>query len=72
MPSPATASKTSSSVASSSRKIDDALRAEDRPGDLDDRLQQLAVVLLGAEHSRGDGAAQVVAHRLPPTLVAVR
>ena len=47
------------------------LGAEDRAGALDDRLQQLAVVLLRAERSRRDRCAKI-AHRPPPTLFAVR
>ena len=71
-PSPATASNTSSSAASSRRKIEDGLRLEDGTGNVDDRLQELAVVLLGAEHAGRDCCAKLLAHGAPPTFVAVR
>src|SRR4051795_7920126 len=48
------------------------LRAEDRPGDLHDRLQQLGVVLLRSERAGRNRAAKVVGHDSPPTLEEVR
>src|SRR5262249_9227666 len=43
----------------------------DRPGDVDNRLEQLAERILRGQHARRDRRAQVVAHRLPPTFDAV-
>ncbi len=50
------------------------LRAEDRPRDLDDRGEERAERLLGADDAGGDRRAQVrlLGHVPPPTLVAVR
>ena len=50
------------------------LRAEDRPCDFDDRGEQRAEGLLGADDASGDRRAQVrlFGHVAPPTLVAVR
>jgi hypothetical protein len=48
-------------------------RREDRARDLDDRLEQCPVLLLGRHDARRDGGLQVVIrHSLPPTLDAVR
>ncbi len=63
-PSPTTASKTSSSSSSSSSRTDEAFAREDRARDLDDRAEQLAEALLGAEDAGGDGGVQIVAHRV--------
>ena len=48
------------------------LGMEDPARNLDDRLQQLAVIPLGAEDPRRDGAAELLAHESPATFDAVR
>jgi hypothetical protein len=46
---------------------------EDRPGDLDDRAQELPMALLGSQDAGGDRGPQVVSgHRDPIMFVAVR
>ena len=49
-------------------------RAEDRARDLDDRREQRAIRLLGADDARGHGCAEIrlIGHGAPPTFVAVR
>ena len=70
-PSPATASKTSSSALLVEEQDRRRLGAEDRARDLDDRAEQRAVALLRAEHAGRDGRAQLVRRsRAPPTLSA--
>jgi len=58
-PSPATASKTSSSAASSCRKIEAAF-AEKIPARLDDRLEQGTMLALGGHDAGGDGGLQIL------------
>ena len=50
------------------------LGAEDRARDLDDRREQRAERLLGADDACGDGCSEIrlVGHVPPPTFVAVR
>ena len=50
------------------------LGAEDRPRDIDDRLQQRAMALLRGEHPGRDGllVARAVRHVLPPAFDAVK
>ena len=48
-------------------------RAEDRPGDLDDRAQELPVALLGLQDAGGDRCSQVISGHCDPIMfVAVR
>ena len=49
-------------------------RAEDRACDLDDRAEERAERLLGADDTRGYGCPEIrlVGHVPPPTFVAVR
>ena len=50
------------------------LRAEDRARDLDDRGEESAEGLLGADDAGGDGCSEIrlIGHGAPPTFVAVR
>src|SRR5262249_56441003 len=45
-------------------------RAEDQPRVVDDRVQQLLVQRVGAQHSGGDGLAKAIGHPSLPTLSA--
>ena len=73
-PSPTTASKTSSSVSASSRRIDDALAPKIERATSTIAREQSAERLLGADDAGGNRRAQVrlVGHVPPPTLFAVR
>ena len=48
------------------------LGLEDRPGHVDDRLQERLELLFRAEDAGGHGRPQLVAHLPPPTLFAAR
>ena len=72
-PSPEIASKTSSSRLLVEQENRCRARVKDRPGDLDDRAQELPVALLGSQDAGGDRGSQVISrHRDPIMFVAVR
>ena len=73
-PSPTTASKTSSSVSSSSRRIDDAVAPKIERATSTIAESSARIRLLGADDACGHGCAEIglIGHGAPPTFVAVR